>query len=101
MPLKAQRKLSLAVGSWSFVTEQPKRCEHCRRKFAEVYAMDPIPNGWGGYYCTDCCERLRFTIVDRLALARNKETNARFLPDHKSRKKCQRERRKHLAPRLR
>ena len=68
--LKAQRKLSLAGGSWSFVTEKPKRCEHCRRKFAEVYAIDPIPNGWGGYYCVGCCEKLRFMIVEWLAAAR-------------------------------
>jgi predicted SprT family Zn-dependent metalloprotease len=68
--LKAQRKLSLAAGSWSFVTDKPKRCEHCRRKFAEVYAIDPIPNGWGGYYCADCCEKLRFVIVEWLAMAR-------------------------------
>ena len=52
------------------MTEKPKRCEQCRRKTAEVYAIDPIPNGWGGYYCADCCEKLRFMIVDRLAVAR-------------------------------
>jgi hypothetical protein len=62
--------LSLAAGSWSFVTEKPKRCELCRRKNAEVYAIDPIPNGWGGYYCADCCKKLRCMTVDRLAVER-------------------------------
>ena len=52
------------------MTEKPKRCEQCRRKNAEVYAIDPIPNGWGGYYCAHCCNKLRFMIVDRLAVAR-------------------------------
>lgn len=52
------------------MTEKPKRCELCRRKNAEVYAIDPIPNGWGGYYCADCCKKLRCMTVDRLAVER-------------------------------
>ena len=27
-----------------------KVCENCKGK-ANVYAMDTISNGWGGYYC--------------------------------------------------
>lgn len=36
------------------------------RKAAEVYAIDPIPDGWGGYYCQSCADSLRFQVVDRL-----------------------------------
>ena len=59
------------------MTEKPKRCELCRRKSAEVYAMNPIPNGWGGYYCAECCQKLRFRIVEWLAVARGQGTNTR------------------------
>ena len=31
---------------------------------AEVYAVDPCPDGWGGHYCEPCAESLRFTIID-------------------------------------
>jgi hypothetical protein len=42
-----------------------RKCEQgCGRK-ATVYAIDPKPNGWGGYYCLHCARALRFTVVDR------------------------------------
>lgn len=33
---------------------------------AEVYAIDPIPGGWGGRYCQSCADELHFQVVDRL-----------------------------------
>jgi hypothetical protein len=37
-----------------------------RRVPAEVYAIDPIPDGWGGRYCRTCADKLRFQVVDVL-----------------------------------
>lgn len=34
-------------------------------KPATVYAIDPIPGGWGGHYCEPCADTLRFRIIDR------------------------------------
>lgn len=34
-------------------------------KAAEVYAVDPLPNGWGGNYCEEHADALRFRITDR------------------------------------
>lgn len=31
---------------------------------ATVYAMDPIPGGWGGYYCELCADKMRFQVTD-------------------------------------
>jgi hypothetical protein len=31
------------------MTHQPK-CAQCKHP-ATLYAIDPIPNGWGDYYC--------------------------------------------------
>lgn len=33
---------------------------------AEVYAIDPIPGGWGGKYCQACADKLGFQVVDVL-----------------------------------
>jgi hypothetical protein len=33
---------------------------------ATVYAIDPRPGGWAGYYCTPCAAALRFQITDYL-----------------------------------
>jgi hypothetical protein len=41
-------------------------CEQKCGRPAAVYALDPLPGGWGGYYCEPCAEALRFTITDRL-----------------------------------
>jgi len=35
-------------------------------KPAEVYAMDTCPGGWGGYYCRDCAQQMRFQVTDVL-----------------------------------
>jgi hypothetical protein len=41
-------------------------CEqHCGRP-AEVYAVDSLPNGWGGRYCRPCAAALKFQITDIL-----------------------------------
>lgn len=42
-------------------------CEQKCGRAATVYAIDPVPGGWGGRYCTTCADALRFTAVDRLA----------------------------------
>lgn len=31
---------------------------------ATVYAIDPIPGGWGGYYCEPCADSMRFQVTD-------------------------------------
>lgn len=36
-------------------------------KRAEVYAIDPIPDGWGGRYCRSCADKLGFRVVDVLS----------------------------------
>jgi hypothetical protein len=41
-------------------------CEQCSAAEATVYAIDPIPGGWGGRYCEPCQQKLGFRIVDRL-----------------------------------
>ena len=52
------------------ITEVPvKTCEQCGLFKAEVYAIDPIPGGWGGYYCEPCAKALNFQVVDRLKAA--------------------------------
>ena len=47
-----------------------RACEQKCSRRAEVYAIDPIPNGWGGYYCEECAEALRFRVVDRRTAVR-------------------------------
>jgi len=32
---------------------------------ATVYGIDPMPGGWGGYYCEPCNSSLGFAVVDR------------------------------------
>lgn len=39
--------------------------QRCGRP-AAVYAIDPLPGGWGGRYCEPCARALKFTITDRL-----------------------------------
>jgi len=64
---------------WDWITDTdetypaaPKRvfperlCEQRCGETATVYAMDPQPGGWGGYYCKPCAEALRYRITDRL-----------------------------------
>ena len=31
---------------------------------ATLYALDPIPGGWGGYYCADCSPRGWITYAE-------------------------------------
>lgn len=31
-----------------------KKCQQQCGNPATVYAVDPIPSGWGGYYCLNC-----------------------------------------------
>jgi hypothetical protein len=50
-------------------------CEQCQKAPATVYAIDPLPGGWGGYYCIPCQEALRFQIVDRLCAACGRTEN--------------------------
>lgn len=33
---------------------------------AEVYAIDPYPDGWGGWFCSTHAEGLGWTIVDTI-----------------------------------
>jgi hypothetical protein len=42
-----------------------RMCEQRCGRPAAVYALDPLPGGWGGYYCVPCQEALRFQITDR------------------------------------
>lgn len=44
----------------------PKQCEQQCGADAVVYAIDPIPGGWGGYYCKTCATALKFQVTDRL-----------------------------------
>ena len=40
-------------------------CEpQCGRE-ATVYAIDPIPGGWGGRYCQPCVADLNFQVIDQ------------------------------------
>jgi hypothetical protein len=41
-------------------------CDQGCGAVATVYAIDPLPGGWGGRYCDRCVAALRYTIVDRL-----------------------------------
>ena len=41
-------------------------CEQQCGNEATVYAIDPIPGGWGGRYCQPCAADLRFQVTDRL-----------------------------------
>lgn len=41
-------------------------CEQCYDDVATVYAIDPKPDGWGGYYCRPCVASLKFTITETL-----------------------------------
>jgi hypothetical protein len=43
-----------------------RKCEQACSKTATVYAIDPIPGGWGGHYCDACAKALGFRVVDRL-----------------------------------
>lgn len=38
--------------------------QHCGAD-ATVYAIDPVPGGWGGRYCEPCVEALGFNVTDR------------------------------------
>lgn len=40
------------------------KCEQQCGAWAAVYAVDPIPSGWGGHYCEPCAAALRFRVVD-------------------------------------
>lgn len=40
-------------------------CEQGCGDTATVYAIDPMPDGWGGHYCESCARLLRFRVVDR------------------------------------
>lgn len=43
-------------------------CElRCGRP-AEVYAINPVPGGWGGRYCRECAESLGLTVVREFEL---------------------------------
>jgi hypothetical protein len=42
-----------------------RKCEQQCGKEATTYAIDPLPGGWGGYYCQPCAEAMRFQVVDR------------------------------------
>jgi len=41
------------------------RCEENCGREAEVYAMDPMPAGWGGRYCRECAEQRGYQVTDR------------------------------------
>lgn len=41
-------------------------CQQKCGSWATVYAIDPIPGGWGGYFCASCANALRFQVTDRL-----------------------------------
>lgn len=42
-----------------------RECEQCQQREAQCYAVDPIPNGWGGHYCHDCAKALNFKTIDQ------------------------------------
>lgn len=48
---------------------ETRLCEQQCGAVATVYAIDPIPGGWGGRYCQACVEALRFRVVDRFTEA--------------------------------
>ena len=48
------------------MTATTSQCEQKCGEVATVYALDPIPGGWGGRYCVPCAAALRFTVVDHL-----------------------------------
>jgi hypothetical protein len=39
-------------------------CEQQCGSEATVYAIDPIPGGWGGKYCQPCVDDLNFQVID-------------------------------------
>ena len=41
-------------------------CEQQCGREATVYAIDPLPGGWGGRYCGPCAAALKFMVVDKL-----------------------------------
>lgn len=43
-----------------------RKCEQGCNNAATVYALDPIPGGWGGRYCDACVLALGFRVVDRI-----------------------------------
>jgi hypothetical protein len=45
---------------------QPSTCQQNCGAPATVYAIDPVPNGWGGRYCQPCADALGFRVVDAL-----------------------------------
>ena len=45
---------------------EPRNCEQDCGRLATVYGIDPLPGGWGGYYCDACVKALGFRVVDRL-----------------------------------
>jgi hypothetical protein len=50
----------------SSLTPHSGYCDQRCGQPAEVYAIDPRPDGWGGRYCRSCATALRFTVVDEL-----------------------------------
>ena len=61
-----RRRNELVTAGYEAEREVMEECEQrCGRK-ATVYAIDPIPGGWGGRSCDPCAEALRFTIIDQL-----------------------------------
>ena len=42
-----------------------RQCEQGCGRNAVAYAIDPKPNGWGGFYCGPCIKALRYRIIDR------------------------------------
>lgn len=47
------------------IVEVPNCEQNCGRE-ATVYAIDPIPGGWGGRYCEPCTKALGFRVTDHL-----------------------------------
>lgn len=43
-------------------------CEQQCGRPATVYAIDPIPGGWGGRYCEPCAQSLKFQVTDHYVL---------------------------------
>lgn len=48
---------------------KPRSCEQTCGHQATVYAIDPVPGGWGGYYCQRCADDLKFQVVDHIRVA--------------------------------
>lgn len=42
-----------------------KKCDQNCGNIAHVYACDSCPDGWGGFYCVPCQEKLGFIILDK------------------------------------